>query len=134
MFQVGRLCVKIAGRDAGQKCLVVKNLDDNYVLIDGQTRRRKCNKVHLEPLSKVFEVNEDASFQEVQTIFKEKLGVEIVAKKSKPVTSRPKRTHKVKDKPVKAAPVKEAKPAKKAEKKAPVKKTEEVKADEKKAE
>ena len=51
MFEIGRLCVKIAGRDAGLKCLVVEVIDDNYVLIDGQTRRRKCNIKHLEPVS-----------------------------------------------------------------------------------
>ena len=50
MIEIGRLCVKIAGRDAGLKCAVIEILDKNTVLIDGQTRRRKCNIRHLEPL------------------------------------------------------------------------------------
>ena len=38
MFQVGRLCIKIAGRDAGKKCVIVSVLDDVFVLIDGEWR------------------------------------------------------------------------------------------------
>jgi len=43
----GRICVKTAGRDAGLKCVIVDVLDDKFVLIDGETRRRKCNILHL---------------------------------------------------------------------------------------
>lgn len=38
-MEIGRVCIKIAGRDAGMKCVVVEQLDNNFVLIDGQTRR-----------------------------------------------------------------------------------------------
>jgi large subunit ribosomal protein L14e len=119
MFNIGRVCVKLAGRDAGKKCIVLKSVDENHVLIDGETRRRKCNLKHLEPLKEVYEINEDASFQEVQTIFKDKLSIELVEKKSKPATSRAKKTHVKREK----APKAEAKktPAKKATKKAEVK-------------
>ena len=41
MIDVGRVCVKIAGRDAGKKAVVVEKIDSNFVLIDGQTRRRR---------------------------------------------------------------------------------------------
>ena len=47
MFDVGRVCLKIAGRDAGKKCVVVEKLEGKYVLIDGMTRRKKCNTLHL---------------------------------------------------------------------------------------
>ena len=30
MMEVGRLCVKIAGRDAGMSCLIVDILKDNF--------------------------------------------------------------------------------------------------------
>ena len=30
-FEVGRLCVKIAGRDAGLKCVVVEKLDEDMI-------------------------------------------------------------------------------------------------------
>ena len=63
MIEVGRLCVKLAGRDAGKKCIIVDILDDKFVLIDGETRRRKCNIVHLEPLNKVLSVEKNASHE-----------------------------------------------------------------------
>ncbi len=51
MTEVGTVCLKIAGRDAGMKAVVVEKLDKEFVLIDGQVRRRKCNIKHLEPLT-----------------------------------------------------------------------------------
>lgn len=60
LFDVGRVCIKIAGRDARKKCVVVEVIDNNYVLIDGETRRRKCNVAHLEPLDLVVELESGA--------------------------------------------------------------------------
>lgn len=83
MYETGRLCVKIAGRDARQKCVIVEVLDDHFVMIDGQTRRRKCNIKHLEPLDKVLKIKKGASHSEVAAAFK-KEGFEVTEKKSKP--------------------------------------------------
>ena len=69
MIQIGRVCVKIAGRDAGKKCVIVDILDDNYVLIDGETRRRKCNILHLEPLKEVIKIKKKASHEEIKKEF-----------------------------------------------------------------
>ena len=60
MIEIGRICVKIAGRDAGLKCVIVDILDDKSVLIDGETRRRKCNVLHLEPSKEVIKIKIDA--------------------------------------------------------------------------
>jgi len=79
MFEIGRLCVKIAGRDAGLKCIVIDKIDDNYVLIDGQTRRRKCNIKHLEPIDKVLKVKKGLAHDEVLKELK-KEGIEIKEK------------------------------------------------------
>ena len=79
MFKIGRLCLKIAGRDAGLKCLVVEVIDDNYVLIDGQTRRRKCNIKHLEPLDKVLKVKKGLGHNDVLKELR-KEGVEVKEK------------------------------------------------------
>lgn len=89
MFDVGRVCIKLAGRDAGQKCVIVEVLDDKTVLIDGMTRRRKCNKLHLEPLSQTLDLRQKASHEDVAKAFKE-LGLEVKTKKSKPKTEKPK--------------------------------------------
>ena len=112
MIEVGRVCVKIAGRDAGLKCVIVDVLGKNTVLVDGQTRRRKCNMAHLEPLAQTLKIEKGASHEKVVSAFKE-IDVVIVEKKSKAKAP----AQKVKAvAPAKPAPVK-----KPAVKKAPAK-------------
>lgn len=134
MFKIGRLCLKIAGRDAGLKCIVVEVIDNNYVLIDGQTRRRKCNIKHLEPLDKVLKVKKGVSHGDiVKELRKEGVEVkEIVKRKKKeakteegPVAKEtPKERPELKKEKPAAKPKKEEKPVKpKTEKKAEPKKT-----------
>jgi large subunit ribosomal protein L14e len=82
MFGIGRVCVKIAGRDAGLKCVVVDVLDGSFVLIDGQTRRRKCNMVHLEPLAQKISIEKGASHEHVVAALKD-AGIEVVERKTK---------------------------------------------------
>jgi large subunit ribosomal protein L14e len=86
MMEVGRLCVKLAGRDAGKKCVIVDVLDSVFVLIDGETRRRKCNLKHLEPLKETIDIKKSASHEAVVSAFKE-LGIEI--KETKPKQPKP---------------------------------------------
>lgn len=71
MIDLGRLCVKIAGRDAGKKFLVVDTIDSNFVLVDGEGRRKRCNIDHLEPLDKKIEIAKGIGHEEVLNIFKE---------------------------------------------------------------
>ncbi len=108
MFTIGRLCIKIAGRDAGKKCIIIDIVDKNHVLIDGQTRRRKCNVKHLEPLTKVLKVTKNAPRTEIIRIFKG-LKVDIKETKPKKKAERPKKTRKKKPKPVEKQPEKEKK-------------------------
>jgi len=84
MMEVGRLCVKIAGRDAGKKCVIVEVIDDKFVMVDGETRRRKCNVKHLEPSKDVLKISKGATHEAVKAEFK-KLGIEIKDTKPKPV-------------------------------------------------
>jgi len=120
MFDIGRVCMKIAGRDAGMKCIVVDVIDEHYVMIDGQTRRRKCNIKHLEPLAQIVQITKNAPAPEVVRALKEMgIGVEEKKPRAKAVapkgkTERPKRVRKRKEKPVKE---KKAKPAKEIKKK-----------------
>jgi large subunit ribosomal protein L14e len=86
MYEIGRLCVKTAGRDSRIKCVIVDVLEGHFVLIDGQTRRKKCNIRHLEPLDKVLKIKKNASHEEVVDILK-KEGIEVaekVVKEKKP--------------------------------------------------
>jgi large subunit ribosomal protein L14e len=116
IFDVGRVCLKIAGRDANKKCVVVDVKDDTTVLIDGETRRRYANLRHLEPLAQTLDVKKGASRDEVKQAFTT-LGIELVDTKPKKVAARPARTRTVKEKPAEVP----AKKAKKAPKAVPVK-------------
>jgi len=109
MMEIGRLCVKITGRDAGKRCVVVDTMENNLVLIDGETRRRKCNVNHLEPLEKVIKIKKKASHSDIEAEFK-KLGLEPRSTKPKPKTERPKKVRKVKPKVTKPKPGTKATP------------------------
>ena len=69
IFNVGRLCVKIAGRDAGRRCVIVDTLDAHYVVVDGDVRRKKVNINHLEPLAEEVELKAGARHEDVQALF-----------------------------------------------------------------
>lgn len=112
MYEIGRLCVKIAGRDASKKCLIVDVLDSVFVLVDGQTRRRKCNILHIEPLDRVIKIKKGASHSDVVEALK-KEGIEVVETKPKEKKEKPKRLETKKEaaepKEKKAKPAKEKK-------------------------
>ena len=110
MMNIGQVCIKIAGRDAGMKGAIVDVLEGSFVMVDGQVRRKKCNIKHLEPLAMRIEIGKNAPHEEVVKELK-KLGIEVSEKKTK----------EKKEKPVKAKPAAK-KPAKKIAPKKPVKK------------
>ena len=100
-MEIGRLCVKLAGRDAGEECVVVDVLDNNNVLVDGNTRRKKCNIMHLEPLDQVLKIKKNTSHDEVISVM-EKAGIKIIKKGS----SRKKKEVKAEKKEIKEKPKK----------------------------
>jgi len=70
LIEVGRVCIKTAGREAGKKCVVVKIIDKNFVEITGPKeltgiRRRRVNVKHLLPLPLKIDISEDAADHEV---------------------------------------------------------------------
>lgn len=103
MVEIGRLCIKIAGRDSGQFCTVVSIIDKNNVVIDGNVRRKKCNLNHLEFLDKILKIKEKATSEEVRKAL-EKEGIRILKKgqkrerKDKPKRSKAAKGKKRKDK------------------------------------
>jgi len=65
-LEVGTVCVKTTGREAGQKAVVMETIDDNYVLIQGsRIRKRKCNVSHLMPIGKTIKVNKSVTQKEL---------------------------------------------------------------------
>ncbi|CDG64899.1 MAG: large subunit ribosomal protein L14e [Methanobacterium sp.] len=59
-IEVGRICMKISGREAGEKCVIVEIIDDKFVEIVGtNVKNRRCNIKHLEPLDQVIEIKSE---------------------------------------------------------------------------
>jgi len=68
--EVGRICVKLSGREAGRKCVILDIIDKNFVLITGPKavtgiKRRRANVNHVEPLREKIKVKRGASDEEV---------------------------------------------------------------------
>jgi large subunit ribosomal protein L14e len=62
IMKPGRVCVKLAGREAGKKCVIIEVNDNNFVTVVGDgMRKRKCNIKHLEPLSEVIKIKKGTS-------------------------------------------------------------------------
>jgi len=91
-IEVGRICAKVSGREAGRKCVVVDVMDKSFVLITGPkkvtgVRRRRANVNHIEPLQDTIEVKRGASDEEVEEALKAAGKLEDMAKMVTPVLS-----------------------------------------------
>ncbi len=69
-IEIGRICVKVSGREAGRKCVIVDIIDENFVLVTGPksltgVKRRRANIKHIEPLDKTIKIKRGASDEEV---------------------------------------------------------------------
>ena len=114
MMEVGRVCVKIAGRDSNLRCVIIDVLDEKYVMIDGQTRRKKANIAHLEPLNEVLKIKKNESHDAIAKIFAEK-GFEMKSKNTKAKKAKTEKPVSAKvAKAIANAAAKPAKPAKEA--------------------
>ena len=71
VYDIGRLCVKTIGREAGHYCVIVDIIDKNYLLIDGlNVRRRRVNYKHIEPIADALEIKKGASHEQVEAAIK----------------------------------------------------------------
>jgi large subunit ribosomal protein L14e len=115
MVEVGQLVLKIAGRDSGEIGIIVEVVDDTYVVIDGNVRKKKCNLKHLETLKQKVKIKKGASSETIKKEL-EKLGIapRKTGKKRTP-GDRPRKKRKVKA--PKEKEIKKEKPKKKEEKK-----------------
>jgi large subunit ribosomal protein L14e len=91
-MEVGRICVKIVGREAGKKCVVVDLVDKNFVLITGpkkvsDIKRRRANINHLEPTQEKIDINRGATDEEVTEALKTAGKLDEMAKIVKPALS-----------------------------------------------
>ncbi len=72
-IEVGRICVKLFGREAGRKCVIVDVVDKNFVLITGPKKitgikRRRTNVKHLEPTEESIDIKKGALDEDVAKI------------------------------------------------------------------
>ncbi|MBS7656986.1 MAG: 50S ribosomal protein L14e [Candidatus Bathyarchaeia archaeon] len=69
-IEVGRVCVKKMGREAGKKCVIIDVIDKNFVLVTGPksvtgVKRRRVNVNHLEVTEETIKIKRGASDEEV---------------------------------------------------------------------
>ncbi len=72
-IEVGRVCVKLNGREAGRKCVIVDVIDKNFILITGPqklngVRRRRTNVKHVEPTTETLEIKKGAADEDIAKI------------------------------------------------------------------
>ncbi len=123
MIEIGRICYKIAGRESGKVAVVVDKINDNFVFVDGQVKRKRCNIDHLEPTDKLLKIKKNASHDEVVSELK-KISIEVKEakpklKKEKPqsIKEKSKETKEIKPPEPTKKPLKEEKKPAKEEKK-----------------
>ena len=88
-IDIGRICVKLSGREAGGKCVIIDVVDKSFVFITGPkkvtgVRRRRVNINHVEPLQDKIEIKRGASDEEVSEALKAAGKLESIAQMVKP--------------------------------------------------
>jgi large subunit ribosomal protein L14e len=69
-IEVGRICMKVAGRENGKKCVIVDVMDKSFALITGPktvtgVKRKRVNLSHIMPLQDKVDLKRGASDDEV---------------------------------------------------------------------
>ncbi len=82
-IEIGRLCVKQAGRECCHKCVIIDVMDKSFVLITGPkkltgVKRRRVNINHLMPLEEKVEIKRGASDEEVAKALEEQGKLDLV--------------------------------------------------------
>ena len=83
IYNQGRVCIKTAGKDAGKTIVIIEKIDNTYVLIDGNIKRKKCNIKHLHPKEKTLDIKKSASTKEIHKAMTT-AKLEVIPKKEKP--------------------------------------------------
>ena len=70
-MEIGQVCIKTRGREAGRKIVVLSEIKEGKVLIDGEkVKRRQCNVMHLFPLKQKIKISKDAKHDEILKLMK----------------------------------------------------------------
>jgi len=70
-IEIGRVCVKTKGRDAGKYCVITGIVDDNFVTISGPKKlngikTKKCNASHLVYTEKKLDIKQKAKDEDIE--------------------------------------------------------------------
>ena len=89
LVEVGRICVKLVGREAGRKCVVVELADKSFAKVTGPktvtgVRRRRVNISHIEPIKEKIKIMRGASDKEVADVLKTSDKINFMKEKVKP--------------------------------------------------
>jgi len=89
-IEVGRVCVKVAGRESGRKCVIVDVMDKSFVLVTGPkkvtgVKRRRVNINHVAPLEDILQIKRGASDEEVTQMLEAAGKLEEMAAITKPM-------------------------------------------------
>jgi large subunit ribosomal protein L14e len=89
-IEVGRVCVKMAGRETGRKCVIVDVMDKSFVLVTGPrkvtgVKRRRININHVAPTENTIQIKRGASDEEVTQMLEASGKLEDMAAITKPM-------------------------------------------------
>jgi large subunit ribosomal protein L14e len=71
--EIGRICVKTAGRNVGKKCVIVDVMDKSFILVTGPkaltgVKRKRANMNHIMVLEDKLDLKRGASDDEVTQV------------------------------------------------------------------
>jgi large subunit ribosomal protein L14e len=89
-IEVGRVCVKMAGRESGRKCVIVDVMDKSFVVVTGPkkvtgVKRRRVNINHVAPTEDVIPIKRGASDDEVAQMIQADGKLDDMAATAKPM-------------------------------------------------
>jgi len=98
IIKKGRVCLKIAGREAGRYCVVLDEPREGFVTVAGpksitKVRRRRCSIFHIEPTEHTIDVG-GGTDMELESAWKssgliEKLGIKVPERRKEAKEKRP---------------------------------------------
>jgi large subunit ribosomal protein L14e len=68
--EIGRICEKTAGREAGKKCVIIDVMDKSFILVTGPkkittVKRKRVNMNHIKVLQDKLDIKRGATDEEV---------------------------------------------------------------------
>jgi large subunit ribosomal protein L14e len=89
-IEVGRVCVKVAGRESGRKCVIVDVMDKSFVLVTGPkkvtgVKRRRVNINHVAPTEETVQIKRGASDEEVTQMLEADGKLEVMTATAEPM-------------------------------------------------